>query len=224
MAKIRVLVVDDHALVRTGLMKILSSQADIEVIGEAASGQEAVTLARTVPFDVMVLDISMPDMNGLQVAEALRREGCTGRIVFLSMYNKESFIFRALEAGALGYVSKSAPSDEVLRAVRWAHQGRIYLSPDSSTHIVAEYLQGRKARMATSRYEELTPREQEVFRLLVDGYTNKAIARALYISPKTVDKHRASIMRKLEVSTFPELVRYAVSIGLLEVDPEEAVQ
>mgnify|MGYP000942997297 FL=1 len=222
MAKIRVLVVDDHVLVRTGLTKILSAQADIEVVGEAESGHEALVLARNTPFDVMVLDISMPDLNGLQVAETLRREGCAGRIVFLSMYNKESFIFRALEAGALGYVSKSAPSDEILRAVRWAHQGRIYLSPDSSTHIVAEYLQGRKRRMATSRYEELTPREQEVFRMLVDGYTNKAIARALYISPKTVDKHRASIMRKLEVSTFPELVRYAVSIGLLEVNPEEA--
>lgn len=139
MAKIRVLVVDDHALVRTGLTKILSAQTDIEVIGEAESGNEALSLARSMPFDVMVLDISMPDLNGLQVAESLRREGCSGRIVFLSMYNKESFIFRALEAGARGYVSKSAPSDEVLRAVRWAHQGRIYLSPDSSTHIVAEY-------------------------------------------------------------------------------------
>jgi len=133
-----------------------------------------------------------------------------------SAYGPEFEILEVLPVGI-------SPSDEVLRAVRWAHQGRTYLSPDSSTHIVAEYLQGRKARMATDRYEELTPREQEVFRLLVDGYTNKAIARALYISPKTVDTHRASIMRKLEVNTFPELVRYAVSIGLLEVEPEESV-
>lgn|GEM_PF-5333233 len=121
-----------------------------------------------------------------------------------SAYGPEFEILEVLPVGI-------SPSDEVLRAVRWAHQGRTYLSPDSSTHIVAEYLQGRKARMATGRYEELTPREQEVFRLLVEGYT------------KTVDTHRASIMRKLEVNTFPELVRYAVSIGLLEVEPEESV-
>lgn len=215
------MVVDDHCLVRTGLRNILSVQPDIEVVAEAASGLQAIEQARAQRIDVIVLDISMPDLNGLQVAERMRREEIPGRIVFLSMFNKENFIYRALEAGASGYVSKSAPSDEILTAVRWAHAGKVFLSPDTSSHIVAEYLHGRRSRMANSRYEQLSKREQEVFRLLVDGYTNKAISQSLFISPKTVDKHRAAIMKKLEVSSFPELVRYAVSIGLLDVDPEE---
>lgn len=215
------MVVDDHCLVRTGLRNILSVQPDIEVVAEAASGLQAIEQARAQRIDVIVLDISMPDLNGLQVAERMRREETPGRIVFLSMYNKENFIYRALEAGASGYVSKSAPSEEILTAVRWAHAGKLFLSPDTSSHIVAEYLQGRRSRMANSRYEHLSKREQEVFRLLVDGYTNKGISQSLFISPKTVDKHRAAIMKKLEVGSFPELVRYAVSIGLLDVDPEE---
>lgn len=218
--KIRVLVVDDHPLVRDGLRGIINAQPDMEVVGKAERGCDAVELVRRLKPDVLVVDISLPDVNGLEAARQTK-DLCVDRdrrvkVVILSMHSNEKFVFRALDAGALGYVHKSAPSAEIISAIRSAHQGRYFLSSDISAAVISEYLRRRKTGPPSPTYELLTEREQEVFRLLVEGASNREVARVLSISEKTVEKHRANLMRKLGVRTFAELLKYAMKMGLLD--------
>lgn len=224
MEKIKVLLVDDHPVVRDGLRGIINAQPDMEVVGEAEKAYDAVENAKRLKPDVMVLDISLPDTNGLGVAYQVKdlREtlNCHIRVVILSMHSNEKFVFRALDAGALGYVHKSSPSTEIISAIRSVARGKYFLSGDISAAVISEYLRGRKSNPASPEYELLTQREQQIFRLIVEGVPNREIARLLSISRKTVEKHRSSLMRKLGVHTFAELLKYAIRIGVVDTDAE----
>ncbi|QGP93944.1 Oxygen regulatory protein NreC [Neomoorella glycerini] len=222
MDKINVIIVDDHPLVRDGLLGIINAQSDMEVIGEAGQAGEALEIAKRLKPQVMVLDISLPDFNGLEVAYQLKvareNDGWQTQVVILSMYSNEKFVFRALDAGALGYVHKNSPGREIVEAIRSVTRGKYFLSSDISSTLISEYLKQCRNQRAEPSYERLTHREQEIFRLVVEGVSNRDIARLLTISKKTVEKHRANIMRKLGAHNYAELVKHAIKIGILDTD------
>ena len=216
--KINVLLVDDHQLILQGLTNLINAQPDMVVVGTAETGAQGVGAARNLRPDVVVLDINLPDFNGLVVATQMTQLSAPSHklgVVVLSMYDKERTVVNALKAGATSYVTKASPSDEIIQAIRSTHRGRPYLSSNVAGHVVNTMLRGGR-ETAGGLYDLLTEREQEVFRLLVHGHTNRAIAEFLSISPRTVEKHRANIMAKLEVRTARELILVALEIGVLE--------
>jgi DNA-binding NarL/FixJ family response regulator len=209
---IRVVLVDDHALVRQGFRRILDDEAGIAVVGEGGSGAEAVELARTQKPDVVVLDMSMPDMNGLHAARMILRERPQTRVLILSMYSDEQYVRSALDAGVHGYILKSALETDLTRAVRAVSQGQQYLSPELSS-VVIRALQGKSE--AEDPWERLTEREKQVLQLIAHGKSNKEIAVVLSLSVNTVAVHRANLMSTLKVHKAAELVLYAVKKGLV---------
>ncbi|HXG41465.1 MAG TPA: response regulator transcription factor [Dehalococcoidia bacterium] len=210
---IKVLLADDHAVVRSGLRALLAAEPDLKVVGEAASGREAVEKAETLRPDVVVMDISMPDMDGLEATRLLRERGVPAQVVILTVHGDDEYLFRALEAGASGYVVKSASDTDLLQAIRLAARGQAFLYPSAVRRVLSQYLQGRQRPGRPP--DDLSPRELEVLRLTAAGYTNQEIARQLFISPKTVDTYRQRIMEKLGLQRRSELVRYALKKGLL---------
>lgn len=224
MTSTTVMLVDDHALIRKGLRTLINSQPDMTVIAEAETGMQALELAGQHKPDVIIMDISLPDFNGLEITGQIKRLsedlGFDTKVIVLSMYIRESFIERALMVEASGYVSKSASSQEIVTAIRYVQTGKHYLSPEISAAIVPDYLRSKTQAASPQPYDLLTQREQEIFRLLIEGHTNQAIAELLSISVKTVQRHRANLMAKLEVHSFRELLQYAVRIGLLEAEDE----
>jgi DNA-binding NarL/FixJ family response regulator len=217
-AKIRVMVVDEHAIVRKGVEHLLENQTDMVVVGEAATGREALEKSRTLHPDVMLLAIALPDLSGLEVTGMLRKEQPKMQIVIFSAYEREVYVHQALRTGALGYVLKSAPNDNVLEAIRAAHRGEYFLCRKIKNGVIKAFLQGGKNSSPTSPYERLSSREQEVFRMLVGGKSAGQIAELLFLSPKTVEKHRVNIMRKLGCNNLVEMVKYAISIGITDFD------
>lgn len=220
---ITVVLVDDHPLIREGLAAIVDSQPDMQVIGQASDSNEALLVIRKRLPDVVLLDISLPGVSGLGLVGQIRACATPDRpirVVIVTMYNRESVVVRALNAGAVGFVTKTSPSAEVIQAVRSAARGNYYLSQDISNRVIQEYLRSNQAPVFNSHYDLLTEREQEILHLLVGGQPNRAIAELLCISPATVAKHRANIMEKLDVHSFRELIRYAVQIGLIDRDPD----
>lgn len=219
-AKINVILADDHPMLRDGLLTIINTQPDMHVIGESASGAETIQVIRRLAPDVVILDIMMPDFSGLDILAEIRRgQSSAGRpiqVVMFSMVNKESVVLRALRTGALGFVTKTSPSTEVVQAIRQVYRGSFFLSSDISNTVIKTYLDDRQAQISGSLYDLLSEREQEIFHLLVEGNANRAIAELLALSERTVEKHRANIMAKLEIRSFRELISYAVQIGVLE--------
>lgn len=215
---IRVLLAEDHNVVREGLRLLLDAQTDIEVVGEATSGREAVVLAADVCPDVAVLDISMAELDGLQAASQIKTQCAETRILILTMHESDTYFFRALEAGASGYVLKKAASDELTNAVRAVARGEAFFYPPMARKLLDRYLQTGTAQLPAGPpgYEELSDREREVMFLLVRGLTNQQIADELVISPSTVQTHRTNILQKLELETTIDLVRYAIRHGLVE--------
>jgi DNA-binding NarL/FixJ family response regulator len=211
-AAIRVVLVDDHALVRQGFRRILDDEAGIAVVGEGGSGAEAVELVRSQKPDVIVLDMSMPDMNGLHAARMILRERPQTRVLILSMYSDEQYVRSALDAGVHGYILKSALETDLTRAVRAVAQGQQYLSPELSG-VVIRALQGKSE--ADDPWERLTEREKQVLQLIAHGKSNKEIAVVLSLSVNTVAVHRANLMSTLKVHKAAELVLYAVKKGLV---------
>jgi DNA-binding NarL/FixJ family response regulator len=210
---IRVVVADDHHLVRQGIRALLEKADDIQVVGEAGDGQEAIDLVEKLSPDVLVLDIAMPRMDGLQATERVGLLGLGTRVVILSMYGDKTLVRRALRRGARGYLLKHAVTEELLLAIRAAIRGEVYLSPEISKSVVADFLQTETEEAQPA--ERLTPRELEVLQLVVEGNTNRAIAGILHVSVKTVEKHRANLMAKLEVNDLAGLVRVAIREGLV---------
>lgn len=208
---IRVVLVDDHAVVRTGLRLLLESQADVEVVGEAGNATDAVFRARALKPDVILLDVVMPGESGIEVLPKLLQEAPDTRVLVLSMQDDPSYVREAFAAGASGYVLKEAADEEVVAAVRDIAAGGSYVHPALGARMVAADAQERAAAEA----DPLSEREREVLRLLALGHTNQEIAEQLYISVRTAESHRAHIMQKLSLSTRAELVRYALSHGLL---------
>lgn len=223
--KIAVVLADDHPLMREGLATVIDSQPDMHVVGQASDGGEALEITRKLMPDVVLLDISMPGFSGLGVIGQIKSCASASKqpvqVVIVTMYSRESVVLRALNAGALGFVTKTSPSSEIIQAIHRASRGDYYLSQDISNRVIQEYLRGSQAHVPDTHYDLLTEREQEIFHLLVEGHSNRSIAELLCISPATVTRHRANIMTKLEVHSFRELMSYAVQIGLLEPELDD---
>lgn len=215
---IRVLICDDHPIVRTGLRQLLAAESDLQVVDEACDGLEALEKTRVHHPDVLLLDIAMPRLSGLEVAQMVRTVAPETKVVILSMHEKEAYARQALEAGALGYILKGGPSEEILTAIRAVAKGRYFLSSSITSSIVTSYLTGTEKETSDEGFYSLSEREQQVFLLLVEGNSTSQIGEILFISPKTVEKHRTNITSKLGLHNPVEMLRYAIRIGL--VDPE----
>lgn len=214
---IRVLIVEDHLVVRAGLRALLERAADVSIVGEASNGQEAVELVSSLKPDVLLMDIMMPRLNGIQAAERIRDLKLHVYIVLLSMYADEGLVHQALLSGVKGYVLKTSVSDELLLAVRAASQGEMYLSASVSS-IVADGALPWKGGNTDEPLDALSPREKEILQLIAEAHTSARIAEMLFISEKTVEKHRASLMKKLNIHNLAGLIRFAVKIGLVDRD------
>ena len=213
--KTRVLLADDHEVVRSGLRAVLDDEADIEVVAEAADGNEAVEKALASNVDLAILDVSMPRLTGLQATSELHRRRPELRVLILSVHDSEQYFFEALRAGASGYVLKTAANRDLVEACRASMRGEPFLYPGAVTALIRDYLE--RARSGEAAPEDpLTPRELEVVKLIAEGYTSDEIADALVISRKTVDHHRGHILEKLGMRNGAELTRYAIRRGLVE--------
>ena len=217
MAPIRVLVADDHALFRAGVRKLLQSFEGMDVVGEAADGHEAIRLSATHRPDVLLMDIGMPGLNGVEAVVRLTREGPRPRVIILSMHTGEEYVLRAIRAGAAGYLLKDAKPAELETAVRAVARGEIYLSPAISRYVVEDYV--RLGSIDRGPLDRLTPRQREVLQLIAEGNTTKAIAANLGLSTKTVETHRAQLMERLDTHDIAALVRLAIRLGLVESQP-----
>lgn len=211
---IRLVIADDHIVVREGLVSLLNDEPDIQVLGQAGSGQEAVAQARKYRPDIILLDISMPDLNGLEATRMIKTELPHTKILILTMHDQNAFFFEALRAGASGYILKGSRSEKLLDAIRDVHSGGIYLSPELAGGLVQDYIQRNPEPLEN---DPLTEREREVLSLIAQGLTNSEIAEKLTLSVNTVKTHRLHIYRKLELRNRSELIDYALRHGLLGV-------
>lgn len=217
--KIKVLIADDHAIVREGAWRLLNAQPDMEVVGEAVDGNEVLPKALELEPDVVVLDISMPGLTGLDLVPQLRHSLPGTQIVVLSVHNKQAFVQQTLNSGAMAYVLKTSPTGDLLAAIRTVHQGEYYLSAKVRAEVIGSYLSHPLKEGAASGYMGLSEREQQVFRLVAQGRTNREIAESLFLSPRTVEKYRAQAMQKLNLKDLVAVIQYAIQHGI--VVPED---
>jgi two-component system, NarL family, nitrate/nitrite response regulator NarL len=216
---IKVLVADDHPVVRKGVQNCLAKQGKIRVVGEAVDGDEALRKARELSPDVVLMDISMPGMNGLAVTEMLRKEAPDMKVLILSVHSNKEYIFRVIQAGAHGYVSKEAPPEELIRAIQTVYEGEPHFSEDIARAALNEFVSsgGKKEPFA-----QLTVREREVLVLISEGYSNKEIADRLGIGVRTIETHRERIMRRLNIHSVAGLTKYAIANGLVSLESKPA--
>lgn len=219
MKPIRVLLAEDHSVVREGLRLLLNTQSDIRVVGEAASGREAVTLARELQPDVAVVDIAMPDLDGIQATQQIRQISPTTRVLILTMHAGDAYFFRAVDAGASGYILKRAASEELINAVRVVARDEAFFYPEVARKLLNRYLAQSRGESPPGPpgYQELSEREREILFLIVQGHSNHQIAEKLVISSSTVQTHRTRILEKLGLNNTIELVRYAIRHGLIDL-------
>lgn len=211
----RLFLVDDHAVIRSGLKMLLENEQDMEIVGEAENARDAIQDAILLKPDVILMDIGLPDMSGIEATRELKKRMPDTSIVALTIHEDEEYFFKMLEAGASGYVPKRAAPEELLTAIRAAANGQVYLYPSLAKLLVRDYLSGGRPA-SEQNASELTDREQEVLTYLAEGANNEEIAVALVISPKTVARHRENIMRKLNLHSRAELVRYAIRKGIIK--------
>ncbi|HID86344.1 MAG TPA: response regulator transcription factor [Anaerolineae bacterium] len=217
MSKIRVLLADDHTILREGIRALLAAQPDIEVVGEAANGREAVARARELQPDVVLMDIAMPLLNGLEATRRIKKEHPEIGVLVLTMHDSQEYVSQILRAGASGYVIKEAAAEDLVSAIRAVHGGGAFLHPSVARMLVDDYLRRVEAKEEGGGYEGLTDREREIFQLIAEGHTNREIADLLCLSVKTVQTHRAHIMEKLDLHDKGELIKYAIRQGIIEL-------
>lgn len=206
---------DDHAVVRAGLAALLANQPGLAVVGEAGNGEQALALAAQLQPHVILMDLTMPGMSGLEATAAVTRAHGDIRVLVLTMHEDEAYFFHALQAGASGYVLKESSMQELVAAIRAVHQGGVYFQPCMARKLLDQYLR-RASEGEEEGIRELTDRDQEVLRLIADGRTTREIATKLYLSPRTVERHRTQVMQKLGLHNRAELIRYAVRRGLID--------
>jgi DNA-binding NarL/FixJ family response regulator len=215
--RVTIVLADDHHVMRQGLRMVLEAQEHFQVVAEAGNGLDAIALVERFNPCVLIVDVMMPGLNGLEVTRQVRQRASRTRVIVLSMYSNEAYVLEALRHGAAGYVLKEAQADELVHAVHEVAAGRRYLSPPLSERAIEAYLQ-KAQDTGLDSYETLTTREREVLQLAAEGRTNGDIAAALYISPRTVETHRAKVMRKLGLQHQADLIRYALQRGLLPME------
>jgi DNA-binding NarL/FixJ family response regulator len=217
MSKISVLLADDHAVVRFGLRSILAAESDIEVVGEAENGRQAVQMAQNLRPNVIVMDLAMPQLNGMEAIRQIVSEGLPTKVLILSSYSDDEYVHQLTEAGASGYLVKQSAAKDLVKAVRETHKGNAYFSPSIARRLLEYYrvvhVNGRSVRQVAVK---LTSREQEVLQLVAEGHPNKQIADILNLSIKTVEKHRQHLMNKLNIHEIAGLTRYAMANGVIE--------
>ena len=216
--QIRLLLADDHAVVRSGLRMLLEAQPDMTIVGEAETGQEAIRRVAELSPDVVLMDIEMPGMNGIEATRRIKANAPASAVLALTMYEDDQYFFEMLRAGASGYVPKRAAPDELVSAIRAVSRGEVFLYPSLAGRLVQDYLRRGPAGEGEPPGDELTPREQEVLTLIAQGFSNNEIADQLVISAKTVDRHRENIMRKLNLHNRVDLVKYALRKGLIGLE------
>ena len=215
MPPIRILLADDHSIVREGLRALLERQQEFEVVGDAADGRQAVEMAETARPDVVVMDLAMPGLNGIEATRRITARSPQVSVVILSMHSDESYILRSLKAGARSYLLKDSLQVDLVDAVRAAAQGKSFFSPKVSKVLQEDYINELEARGTEDTWDLLTDREREILQLVAEGKTNKEIAALLNISPYTIDTHRSHILQKLNLHSAPELILYAIRKGII---------
>ena len=215
MSSIRVLLADDHTVVRSGLRVLLERQGGFTVVAEASDGREAVEMAAATHPDVAVIDVAMPNLNGIEAARRITEQNLAGAVIFLSMHADESYVLRGLDAGARGYLLKDSPEADLATAIRAVHEGKAFFSPAVSKLLSEEYVLHMRRRGAGDSYELLSAREREILQMIGEGKANKEIAGALNLSVYTVETHRSNILGKLNLHSTPELILYAVRKGIV---------
>lgn len=217
MPKIRVLVVDDHTVVRDGICALLALAGDIEVVGEAANGIEALKMVKELEPDVVLMDIAMPIMGGLEATRRIRKEFSRTRVLVLTQYDDKEYVFPVIQAGASGFISKVAASSDLTSGIRSVHRGDSHLSPSVAKLLVEDYQHGVGGRVSHDPYEQLTDRERDVLKLVAEGYSTQEIADTLVVSPKTVEGHKTRLMAKLDIHNRIDLVKYALRKGIINI-------
>lgn len=215
MRKVRVLLADDHQLMRSGIRLMLEREADLVVVGEASDGREAVALAKSLRPDAAVLDIGMSNLNGIEAAQQMTADNPEIAVVMLSMHSDESYVLRALKAGARGYLLKDSAEADLIKAVHAVAGGKSFFSPAVSKVLLDDYVRKLRRSGTEDAYDLLTPREREVLQLIAEGKSNKDVANVLNLSVYTVESHRSNLMEKLNVRGLPELILYAVRKGII---------
>jgi two-component system response regulator NreC len=215
MSKIRVLICDDHTILREGIRLLLNSQPDMEVVAEAVDGRDAVKKARALKPDVILMDIAMPLLNGLEATRQICRDDSNARVLVLTMYESDEYVAQMLQAGAAGYVLKKVAGSELVYAIRAVFQGEAFLYPSITKRLVEDYLRRVESGQERTTFDGLTDREREVLQLIAEGHTNKEMADLLNLSVRTVQNHRAHIMEKLGMHDRGELIKYAIQKGII---------
>jgi DNA-binding NarL/FixJ family response regulator len=213
--KKKIVIAEDHTILREGLKALLSSSTELEVVGEAEDGREAVKLASELTPDLILMDLSMPRMNGIEAIKEIKKRNPEIKILILTVYKTEEYVLASLQAGADGYILKEANHSEFLLAIKNVLMGKHYLSPEISGKVIEGYLKGKQEHTPVTVWETLTSREREILKLVGEGYKNREIADDLFISLKTVEKHRENLMKKLDLHTASALTAYAIEKGLV---------
>ena len=214
---ITIVIADDHAIVRQGLKKILKEEKDIRVVGEAKDGRDAVNKVQDLKPDLVIMDIAMPELNGIEATRQIKQAGTGTKIIILSMHDHGRYIRELLGLGVSGYLLKNSASRDIIKAVNSAIQGNTYLSPSISSRVIEDYVGMNKKSLEEELYNTLSNREREVFQMVVEGSSTKKIAETLCVSPSTIKSHRSNIMEKLKMDNLSQLIQYAIQLGIIDI-------
>ncbi len=212
------MVADDHNLVRQGIVALLNVESDMQVIGEASDGIEAVRLAKKFNPDIVIMDLSMPNLNGLEATHQIKRDASDVKVLILTQHENEEYVMQIIKAGASGYVLKTSVSDDLIKAIKEIQKGEKFFSPSISRMILDDYIKRTQGLQTENKAPELTHREKEVLQLIAEGRTNQEVAKKLFISVRTVEFHRANIMHKLQLNDLASLIKYTIQKGIVQIN------